>query len=147
MYREIDSNINGYITSKPAPKEQVGFAKNWRYYRSRTGLAPWIGPKDGWQGNSEFQNRIADEGESQMPDDAQILKSSRTLRQWADDYCASNKILKEFCYEKVCFSLKISTTFNILRFLTDGRSANWRRLSKLLSLRPTTMERSTLHGK
>jgi hypothetical protein len=30
-----------------------------------------------------------------------VYRSSRIVRQWADDYCASDKLLKEFVYEKV----------------------------------------------
>lgn len=104
MFREIDANIDGYISTRPAPKDQKKFARNWRYYRMRTGLAPWIGPKDGWRNDEDVRVRLDEEGESQIPDDAQIMKSSRSLRQWADNYCQSNKILKEFVYEKVRFA-------------------------------------------
>lgn len=30
-----------------------------------------------------------------------VYKSSKTVREWADEYCASPKILKEFTYTKV----------------------------------------------
>jgi hypothetical protein len=57
--------------------------KAWRVERHRRGLPPWVGPND--------------DASSQTS----ALQSSWTLRQWADDYCQSQNILKEFVYEKV----------------------------------------------
>lgn len=56
--------------------------KAWRLERHRSGLPPWVGP------NYERN-------------DVGTLRSSWTLRQWADNYCQSQKIFKEFVYEKV----------------------------------------------
>lgn len=63
--------------------------KVWRAERRKRGLPPWVGP-DG--GSSDVL---------QQPRSTDVLKSSWTLRQWADDYCQSRKIFKEFAYEKV----------------------------------------------
>jgi hypothetical protein len=38
------------------------------------------------------------------------LRSSKTLREWADDYCASPKYLKEFVYEKVSHPPRFAQT-------------------------------------
>ena len=58
----------------------------------RRGLPPWEEPQnDGPDGTSLRQH----------PRSADTLRSSWTLRQWADDYCQSPVIFKEFIYEKV----------------------------------------------
>ncbi|KAG5647961.1 hypothetical protein DXG03_006995 [Asterophora parasitica] len=59
----------------------------WVKERTARGLPPWIASIDGWMDG--------------VPDDgATTLRSSKTLRQWADEYCASQKYLKEFVYDK-----------------------------------------------
>jgi hypothetical protein len=64
--------------------------KAWRVERHRCGLPPWVGPN--------YERR-----------EAGSLRSSWTLRQWADNYCQSQKIFKEFVYEKVrCLSMMLS---------------------------------------
>ena len=64
--------------------------KAWRVERHKRGLPPWVGPDDDASiGTSAFQHSHS------------VLKSSWTLRQWADDYCQSRNIFKEFVYEKV----------------------------------------------
>jgi hypothetical protein len=65
--------------------------KAWRVERHRHGLPPWVRPDDGRrEGSNSFRTGNTD-----------ALKSSWTLRQWADNYCQSRKIFKEFVYEKV----------------------------------------------
>ena len=65
--------------------------KAWRVERHRRGLPPWVGPDDDRRkGLTSF--RAGSTG---------ALKSSWTLRQWADNYCQSRKIFKEFVFEKV----------------------------------------------
>jgi hypothetical protein len=68
---------------KTTKKENKDFAA-WKKERIARGLPPWLG-----------RDRVTSD------ETTRILKSSRTLRQWADDYCASNKYFKEFVYEKV----------------------------------------------
>ena|SRR6267142_953266 len=64
----------------------------WLVKNRRRGLPPWEGPRnDGPDGTSLGQH----------PRSADPLRSSWTLRQWADDYCQSPMIFKEFIYEKV----------------------------------------------
>lgn len=65
--------------------------KGWRVERQKRGLPPWVGPDD-----APFRTSA-------------VLKSSWTLRQWADDYCQSRNIFKEFVYEKVRLSLFMPT--------------------------------------
>ena len=75
---------------KPERKERKGY-KLWCKERDTKGLPPWIGS---YSRNPLAYRDISPEGEIQ-------LKSSRTVRQWCDDYCASDKLLKEFVYTKV----------------------------------------------
>ena len=67
--------------------------KAWRVERQKRGLPPWVGPYDD---ASLFQTSAVERSHSMN-----VLKSSWTLRQWADDYCQSRNIFKEFVYEKV----------------------------------------------
>jgi hypothetical protein len=68
--------------------------KAWRVERHKRGLPPWAGPgEERRQGATSFQAGVVRSSD--------VLKSSWTLRQWADDYCQSRKIFKEFVYEKV----------------------------------------------
>jgi hypothetical protein len=65
--------------------------KAWRVERHRHGLPPWVRPDDERrEGSTSFRTGSTD-----------ALKSSWTLRQWADNYCQSRKIFKEFVYKKV----------------------------------------------
>lgn len=100
---------------KPNGKERKEY-KLWCKERIRKGLPPWIGsysrsPSASWNALSE--------GEIQ-------LKSSRTVRQWCDDYCASNKILKEFVYTKVCFGEMIIPLLSHLHSTVRVRLGFWR---------------------
>jgi len=93
MYQQVEvpgTPIGETRMRKPGRKERKGY-KLWCKERNRKGLPPWIGsysrnPSASWNAPSEGEIR---------------LKSSRTVRQWCDDYCASNKLLKEFVYTKV----------------------------------------------
>lgn len=67
--------------------------KAWRVERHKRGLPPWVGPNDTFDGATSFRTSAVHSMD--------VLKSSWTLRQWADDYCQSRNIFKEFVYEKV----------------------------------------------
>lgn len=76
-------------------KEETSSFKAREYERAEKGLPPWA-RRDGNQ-------------------DLDVLQSSQTLRQWADEYCSSPKYLKEFVYEKVgLWSLPAVTISNLL---------------------------------
>ncbi|TCD69935.1 hypothetical protein EIP91_005759 [Steccherinum ochraceum] len=77
---------------RQAVRQEVKSAKAWRASRWQRGLPPWVGP-----GSVE---RVAGHASTA---EANVMKSSRTLREWADEYCASDKWLKEFTYEKVVY--------------------------------------------
>ncbi|KAI0305119.1 hypothetical protein B0F90DRAFT_1560841, partial [Multifurca ochricompacta] len=65
--------------------------KEWSNERRVRGLPPWVGPRDvasrepGYKASTVIRPRETD-----------VLKSSWTLRQWADDYCKSRAKFKEF---------------------------------------------------
>ena len=98
---EVDSNdppdpardleavaLNG---RRSATKEEKRVAKVRRTIRKEYGLPPWVrSAPDSWFRQSNVP-----------PAPAVVLKSSKTLRQWADEYCASDKLLREFTYKKV----------------------------------------------
>jgi hypothetical protein len=46
---------------------------------------------------------------------ARPLRSSHSLRQWADDYCSSPKYLKEWVYEKVIYGWDFDQLENAVR--------------------------------
>lgn len=77
-------------TTKRAEKRRHN---KWVEERKARGLPPWI--------TSISQDQAHNGWFEGLPDDPNSLKSSKTLRQWADEYCASQKYLKEFKYEKV----------------------------------------------
>jgi len=78
--------------------------KAWREKRHKRGLPPWVAPPSDNDGGGlgASAGSLWTSGVS-LPRgaDRDVLKSSWTLRQWADDYCQSRKIFKEFVYEKV----------------------------------------------
>lgn len=87
MFLQTENVFHG---TKTASRREQKTATAWRNERTAKGLPPWVGP------GQEFDAREATEGMQ-----FGVLKSSWSLRQWADDYCASDKQLKEFVYEKV----------------------------------------------
>lgn len=97
MVREVeiasrDAQIPGNSRRKATRSENKA-SKAWETERRERGLPPWVGSAARWQGHG---------GASVVDESASGLMSSKTLRNWADEYCASRKHLKEFTYEKVC---------------------------------------------
>ncbi|KAJ7706210.1 hypothetical protein B0H17DRAFT_616644 [Mycena rosella] len=97
MVREVESPDG----KRKATRAEVKLFKGWLEDRTARGLPPWITSIDAWS-----------EG---LSANATVLKSSRTLRQWADEYCASPKHLKEFTYEKVVYGWNIRQLENAIR--------------------------------
>lgn len=71
--------------------------KAWQVERQKRGLPPWVGPND----DAAFRDAPFRTSAVQRSHSMNVLRSSWTLRQWADDYCQSRNIFKEFVYEKV----------------------------------------------
>ncbi|KAL6309929.1 hypothetical protein BKA93DRAFT_756836 [Sparassis latifolia] len=104
MYKEVDDHLSLQLegdmllglTRRHSTRRETKLAKASQAERASKGLPPWATLQLGSNRNDSSNLPI---GAQQ----AQVLKSSRTLRQWADEYCASDKLLKEFTYEKtVC---------------------------------------------
>ncbi|KDQ63578.1 hypothetical protein JAAARDRAFT_148049 [Jaapia argillacea MUCL 33604] len=84
MFEEVD----GRLGRREASGQELKNAHDWKERRSARGLPPW-----------------QDASSVHDPDGhTATLRSSRTIREWADDYCSSTKSFKEFVYEKVCYS-------------------------------------------
>ncbi|KAG9314336.1 hypothetical protein JVU11DRAFT_5128 [Chiua virens] len=88
MFREVGVSSE----KRKAKKAEVKSAKVWDSERESKGFPPWVSSGYAWR---EDQPHIMD-GNS-------VLKSSWTLRQWADDFCSSRRFLKEFEYRKVVY--------------------------------------------
>ncbi|KAG1881628.1 hypothetical protein C8R48DRAFT_681714 [Suillus tomentosus] len=88
MYQEV-----GISEEKlKARKSERKAAKAWDTERTRRGFPPWIGSDYAWREDQSYATQANG-----------VLRSSWTLRQWADDYCASRKYLKEFNYNKIAY--------------------------------------------
>ncbi|CAL1695718.1 unnamed protein product [Somion occarium] len=112
MFKEVDgvfapdeSDIeNGleFRSRRKATKDEISSAKAWEKERKARGLPPWIGPGMSMESWSAAVSPEVD------PSQTNVLKSSKSLRQWADEYCASKKHLKEFTYERCIYGWNIS---------------------------------------
>jgi hypothetical protein len=87
MVHESEVPFSGKCKAK---RVEVKENDAWHESRSAYGLPPWIS-----------------KGQADRADDSTTLKSSKTLRQWADEYCASPKYLKDFKYRKVLYGWNI----------------------------------------
>ncbi|KAF8227427.1 hypothetical protein L208DRAFT_1296697 [Tricholoma matsutake] len=97
MVREVEEPT-GKRLAKQAEKKAHG---RWSEERKARGLPPWVTSMDG-----------STDG---MSDDARPLRSSKTLRQWADEYCASPKYLKEFVYKKATYGWNLQKLESAVR--------------------------------
>jgi hypothetical protein len=88
MVREVEEQDGISLQKRAATRKEGKAIDNWRKHRVENGIPPWV------QMGGDLT------AVHQLPN-GPVYKSSRTVRQWADDYCASDKLLKEFMYEKV----------------------------------------------
>lgn len=84
---------------RKANRRENKSSKAWEHERIERGLPPWVG--------NEYR-RHGQQSDLISLDEGSGLRSSKTLRTWADEYCASPKHLKEFTYEKVGLTLNQS---------------------------------------
>jgi hypothetical protein len=84
-----------------ADSAQIQQFNAWLEKRTALGLPPWVGPQDA--ASYEQRHRA---GARSQPQDTDALRSSWTLRQWADNYCESHSRFKEFVYEKARLHFK-----------------------------------------
>jgi hypothetical protein len=117
MVREVEVGFNeAIVLGKPrrkATKHEIKLFKAWQDERTERGLPPWAENESRWYGHAD----------SMPMDEISGLRSSITLRNWADEYCASQKYLKEFTYQKVSlqvYHLYVCSSFHWKRLFMDG---------------------------
>ncbi|KAH9898349.1 hypothetical protein C8Q73DRAFT_684430 [Cubamyces lactineus] len=100
LYPEVDRAEQGHDPERGqvntrrerASDEEIAAASQRIAYQQQHGLPPW--------------STAAGEGLT-LPSTETTLRSSRSLREWAHEYCRSNKVLKEFRYEKRVYGWNI----------------------------------------
>ncbi|KAF9453843.1 hypothetical protein P691DRAFT_615220, partial [Macrolepiota fuliginosa MF-IS2] len=105
MVREVElTSSTSSGTNRPntdtaaATRRECKDYSEWIKRRTHSGLPPWVsGSGHGLNGWSV----------PTYPTSRDVLKSSKTVRQWADEYCSSPKLLKEFVYTKVLYGWDI----------------------------------------
>ena len=118
-----DPSSSGSGNKRSCTRKERNTYASWVERRAALGFPPWL---------LEEEEVMGTDGSMYGPDPVQTLRSSKTLRQWADEYCASPKYLKEFVYEKVrnaYFVLSLSqklplTDWLLCRSFTDGTCNN-----------------------
>ena len=105
MVRECEIDSDGGDTHRRrATSGETKRYLTWAEKRGDMGYPPWISEIE----EENYANGSVDADSTEVP---HTLRSSKTLRQWADEYCASPKYFKEFVYEKV-----LSTASLVLLF-------------------------------
>ena len=105
MVREFEGSAG--TGRQVAKRKEIKRYKEWEVKRKGLGLPPWV---------SRVDNNIINGSSA----DLDGLRSSKTLRQWADEYCASPKYLKEFVYKKVLFRIYCSNILSFKHVNTTG---------------------------
>lgn len=105
---EIELGTQAERVRRKATRQEKKSVKAWNHERTARGLPPWVGPETGWG---------AGRPSDALVHQTNVLKSSKTVRQWADEYCASHKMLKEFTYEKV-------RAYSVLLYVADSILTN-----------------------
>lgn len=110
MVKEVDIPSNRLISGialeggsplarRKAAKRDIKAAAACQKEKRARGLPPWAAIDEGTDATHT----------GLLPHQSSVLKSSKTLREWADEYCATDKLLKEFTYEKVHTALPFAT--------------------------------------
>ncbi|KAJ8083897.1 hypothetical protein PM082_002663 [Marasmius tenuissimus] len=86
MFREIE----GHTGKRRAIRAEKKLYAKWAKLRENAGIPPWV--------TESAESPYIDEHLA-----SGALGSSKTVRQWADDYCASPRHLKQFTYRKVVY--------------------------------------------
>lgn len=84
--RDLEGGVVGTRMRRAADDAEIDAAEAWEQTRIARGFPPWV---------------ERDTSSDAIQVNPRVLKSSKTVREWADEYCASNKVLKEFMFEKV----------------------------------------------
>ncbi|KAG9006998.1 hypothetical protein FRB93_008264 [Tulasnella sp. JGI-2019a] len=160
---EAGQGGSGSQWRRKAPRPKRKLADERAIRMTGLGLPPWTlaeGEPPGTQARIEseedrYRFQLASRGAT---NDSDLQAPSKSLRAWADDYCASNKIMKEFNFDKVVYgwdleylrgkiynvvkanwnpkrkrSPKITVWFETTREVVSVRPDHW--LSRMLSRR------------
>ncbi|KAI0056290.1 hypothetical protein BV25DRAFT_1814257 [Artomyces pyxidatus] len=130
MHREVGAPGD----TRKASAGEVKDYERWRGERQVRGLPPWVGEVRAHPGDAGAQTHG-------------VLQSSWTLRQWADDYCASPKVFKEFVYHKarVIYGWHVESLQTAIRSAiystpyTGSLSVTFRTNSTRVTIRPNTL--------
>ncbi|KAF9015136.1 hypothetical protein BDQ17DRAFT_1418251 [Cyathus striatus] len=116
MVREIETYQDEHNTHRrKAKRGEVRRFNKWDEERVAQGLPPWVHQLNGWP-------------EESPPFERDVMRSSKTVRQWADEYCASPKYLKEFVYKKVIYGWNIRQLEDAIRSVVEATpySGTWK---------------------
>ncbi|KAH9858151.1 hypothetical protein C2E23DRAFT_167224 [Lenzites betulinus] len=104
---------------KKASGKDVDATAAWTEFRWLNGLPPWVGPNDR---DAQSSNEVR-----LLPRSAAVLQSSRSIRDWAYDYCKSKRKLKEFVYEKTVYGWDVGKLENaVAQIIRDsGYPGDW----------------------
>ena len=89
---EVSDTPGGETRMRKLDTKELEEYELWYKEGNRKGLPPWI--------RSRSRNPSA--SRNAPSEDGVRLRSSQTVRKWCDDYCASDRLHKEFIYTKVC---------------------------------------------
>lgn len=122
MVKETEQiGLAGLIDGISRPKRkalrmEVKAQKNWAEQRSQLGLPPWATIDD--VDLSDSPTFLSPYSSTPLPNASWIenittvernpVRSTKTVRDWADEYCASPKCLKEFVFQKELYNWNIS---------------------------------------
>lgn len=95
MIKEKDIQDGISLNRKRTKRKERKAADKWRKFKEENGYPPWAQTEN-------FDTAIP-------MSERNGIRSSRTVRDWADEYCASDKLLKEFVFEKVVHGWNIET--------------------------------------
>ncbi|KAG9227239.1 hypothetical protein CCMSSC00406_0004222 [Pleurotus cornucopiae] len=101
MVREVQGRSGGKRVSTSQENKTY---EEWVAVQRARGIAPWVSLGEA---TSEMAQAV--------DDPRRLLRSSKSLRQWADEYCESPKLLKEFVYEKVLYGWNIEELNKAIR--------------------------------
>ncbi|KAG8990744.1 hypothetical protein FRB94_013111 [Tulasnella sp. JGI-2019a] len=96
---------------RKATKLEKEASAAWKKRREDGGYAPWVLIRGMIRGTEacvepegvRLQLQHATNDQAHLADDSDILPPTKTLREWADEYCDSKRLLKEFTFEKVVY--------------------------------------------
>ncbi|KAL0569550.1 hypothetical protein V5O48_012413 [Marasmius crinis-equi] len=124
--------IEGHSGKRHASWAEKKAYKKWAEFREGSGLPPWV--------TESAQTPHIDDYLS-----SSALRSSKTVRQWADNYCGSPKLLKQFTYRKVVYGWNMDMILFRVRsaisaatgpFYRGDIQVNFDRTSNKIHIRP-----------